>query len=566
MAALNELFRQQSSGGVFRIAPCAVVVAMATLGATQGAQAFEVDTGNPDFDIRLDTQVRYSAGWRMEKQNSAFANSPSYDSTEAFAKRGDMITNRINLLSELDVVHNQTYGFRVSGSAWRDFAYGSSPKGDSATSEYDGGQYNGYASRFHRGFSGEILDAFIFANFEDLAVPVRFKLGQHTVYWGEGIFASMHSISYSQGPLDGLKAATSPGIEAKEVFMPVNQFSGQAQLTPELSFAFQYMLDWKPTRIPAGGTYFAGADLVRADRVVAAVIPGVGPVTFPIGDDIEPDKKHGQFGVNLRWAPDWLQGTAGIYYRRFNETLPWTALRLTGGGPLPDDLHFAYPENTQLYGLSLTKAIGPVSVGSEISYRKNTALIGVPSGDFSAVGDLLGEEGPRGNTWHALVNGVYLLPKTALWEGGQLIGELVYSRLDKVTKNEALFYGEGSPGCIGLSKSDGCATKDMWLAQVNFSPEYTQAFPGVNLTLPFSVAYGIKGNGATLGGGNEGAVTWSAGVTANVREKYEFSLKYNDSYTKYKRDSNTGLVTTQNGSNAIQNNHGWLSFNFKTSF
>src|SRR6185369_5267432 len=58
------------------------------------------------------------------------------------------------------------------------------------------------------------------------------KLGKHTVYWGESFFTPFHGISYSQAPLDGLKAASSPGIEAKEVFMPIDQLSGSVQLSP----------------------------------------------------------------------------------------------------------------------------------------------------------------------------------------------------------------------------------------------------------------------------------------------------------------------------------------------
>lgn len=542
-----------------RLAPSALIT-MAC--AMQSAQAFIIDSGNPDISMRWDTQFRYNAGWRMEKPNSDFANNPGYDAIEAFADRGDMVTNRVDLLTEFDLVFKDAYGFRVSAAAWRDFAYDTTAEGGAAaTAEYDGGRYNSYARRFHRGLSGEVLDAFVFANFDYLTVPTRLKLGKHTLYWGEALYTTFHGISYSQGPLDGLKASTSPGIEAKEVFMPVNQFTGQMQLTPELSFAFQYMLDWKPTRVPAGGTYFSTDDMLRADWLEPGLIA--------FGRDVEPDDKKGQFGLALRWSPHWLQGTVGAYYRRFNETIPWGALRFDPSSPLfpfvPADVHFAYAEDTELYGLSLTKAIAGVSVGAELSYRKDAALNSDPA--FIAVGDLRGVEGARGNTWHAVVNAMYMLPNTALWTGGNLTGELVYSRLDKVTKNKELFLGEGYQACdaAGLNKSDGCATKDFWHAQISFAPEYPQVLPGVNLTLPMSIGYGISGNAATVNGGNEGAYTWSVGATAMVRDRYEFSLKYNDAHTDYKRDRATGAIS-QNGTNAVQNDHGWLSFTFKTTF
>lgn len=82
--------------------------------------------------------------------------------------------------------------------------------------------------------------------------------------------------------------------------------------------------------------------------------------------------------------------------------------------------------------------------------------------------------------------------------------------------------------------------------------------------MPVTVAYQIKGNGPALGGGNEGAVTYSIGVAGTLYSRYDFSLRYVDSYAKY-ATNNAGVVTTTNGS-AVQNDHGWLSFTFKTTF
>ena len=63
------------------------------------------------------------------------------------------------------------------------------------------------------------------------------KIGRHTNYWGEGLLFGAHAISYSQAPLDGAKAVTSPGIETKEVFLPIGQISVKAQATDNLTLA-----------------------------------------------------------------------------------------------------------------------------------------------------------------------------------------------------------------------------------------------------------------------------------------------------------------------------------------
>ena len=113
-------------------------------------------------------------------------------------------------------------------------------------------------------------------------------------------------------------------------------------------------------------------------------------------------------------------------------------------------------------------------------------------------------------------------------------------------------------------KNDGCATKDVLLLNVNFTPQWLQVYPGVDLSAPMSIGYGLYGNGATLGGGNEGAATWAIGLEANVRQKYQFGIRWNDSKAGYNTAAN-GVVTTTNG-NAVQKNHGWLAMTFKTTF
>lgn len=538
--------------------------------ATQ-AQAFQFDTGNPDIRTRLDTQVRYNLGVRAEGINNDFGNSRTYDATEHFAGKGDLVTNRLDVLSEFDLVYKDRHGFRVSGSAWRDFAYDNPEYGKTAAqglsnaevSEYTNAHYNSYADRYQKGLSGEILDAFVFTGFDFGSMSADLKLGQHTVFWGESLYTPFHGISYSQAPLDLIKAASSPGVEAKELFMPIPQLSFQASLTDTVSLGGQYLFDWKPSRLPAGGTYFGGADSLRADYVTAAIVPGFGALRFPVGDDVEPNKKHGQFGLNLRWSPEWLQGSVGLYYRKFNEVMPWSAVSVVSGGVLPDDLHLAYASDTQLYGISLAKTLGLISVGAEVSYRQDSALNSI-TGPWLATGDTRGIEGARGDTWHALVNGIYVLPKTALWDGGTLQAELVYSALDHVTKNKELFRGVGYAGCAGQDAGDGCATREVWLAQVGFTPEYPQVLPGVNLSLPMSLSYGLKGNGATLGGGNQDAMTWSVGAKANIYNIWDVALAYNDSRAKYNKGTD-GLASTTNG-NALANNHGWVSLTVKRSF
>lgn len=418
------------------------------------------------------------------------------------------------------------------------------------------------------------------------------------------MYTAVNGIAAGQGPIDTIKASTSPGSEAKELFLPIEQISAQWQLSKEISLNAQYLLDWKPFRLVPGGTYFSGG----GDGL--APCANVLPAAFASGtclaslDPITPGRNGGDYGLALHWAPDWMDnGTLGFYYRKYDEKLPWNGVQYSGLGPMTNlsnlGLRLVYARDTELFGVSLNKAVAGVSVGAEVSYRKNTALNSVAGYVIGSGGtdpntfamtvlplgvtpSYAAAEGARGDTWHALVNAIWLMPKTALWEGGTLVGEMSYQRLDKVTQNSNLFYSTdyacrkgyllGGIAAGGRNKDDGCSTKDALTMSIAFTPQWAQALPGWDLEMPTSFTYGLKGNGPTIGGGTEGAYNWSIGLTAKYGTNHTFGLAYNVSHTDYKTEVNPGsgfgavptAATSANGS--VQNSHNWLSFTYKTSF
>lgn len=529
-----------------------VFLACAAIGGS--AHAMSIDTGNPDIELRWDNTLRYNAAVRAEKINSTYYNSPGTDETEGRFGRGDMIMNRLDLVTELDLIYKGRYGFRVSGAAWRDFAYDNDAKGNPAfPSNYENGRFNSYTKRYIVGLSGELLDAFVFGSFDIGDTVLSVKAGRHNLYWGEALFSTTNSIAYSMAGVDGLKAASSPGIEAKETFMPRNQISANWMLTDDIAVAAQYAFEWDPFRIAPGGTFFSASDATRSDFSSATVNPITGVRSFlPNGRDLRPDDA-GDFGVNLRWSPPAMGGTLGFYYRKFDEKLPQAFMQVESTGRR--SVRFGYARDTQLYGVSLSGNIGTVAVAGEVSYRKDSALnsISARPGQVAAPGSTFTykqAQGARGDTVHAIVNGVWLMPRTSLWAGGTLTAEVNYSRLLDVTENRHLYNGNGY-ACTGGVKA-GCATRDAWGMNVGVTPQIPQAFPSWDLSFPVSVAYQIKGNGPTLGGGAEGATTWSVGVSGTYRSKHEFSLRFTD-YEGGRRPS-------------ISEDHAWAGFTYKTVF
>lgn len=529
-------------------------LALATLCASMSfagtSSAMEIETGSPDWSVRWDNTFRYNLQTRLEGRDSRIAGNPAYDDGDYKFDRGDITSNRLDILSELEVGWRNTHGFRVSAAGWVDQAYSDTdveqnPSLRGLPSSYDNNKYSSTTKRYYRGPSGEILDAFVYGNFDVGTMPLSMKAGQHVVFWGNSIF-TQSGIAYSQSPVDGRKGAAIPGTEVRELFLPLNQVSATLQVTDSLSVAAQYFLDWDHVRSPEGGTFLAGSDftLEGPDRTGAGL-------PFIRGNTVEPDSKRGNWGVNAKYNfIDWNATTVGLYYREFDEK---NGLWLLRNPENPLEYRAVFPEKTKLVGLSLDATLGVFAVGAELAYRKNAGL--------NTVGFSLADEGARGDTYHVVLNTLYGLTQNALWDAGTVSAELTYDHLIKVTKNKELFYGEDTANCP-LGKWSGCATDDAIGIGIRFAPQWSQVFPGVDLTVPVTYQGGLKGNTADFGGTNQGAGTYSIGTEFNIRNQWTVALTYADSTARISRNGNSYY-----GNGAWQTtDRGRLGLTVKTSF
>lgn len=562
---------------VLGINPSACAIAAVLALAAGGAQAIDIDTGSPDLQVRWDNTVRLNLARRVEQRDNKIGNSALADEGDYSFDKGDMVAKRFDLLSEFDVVYKKRFGARVSATAWYDGAYGSESRSNPnaplvSIPSYVNNQYSSTVKRLYRGGSGEIMDAFVFGGVDLGDTPVQAKLGRHTVYWGESLFlgGNLHSVAYAQNPLDLQKGFATPGTEAKELFRPLNQLSLQSQVTDTLSLAAQYMLEWEPARYPEGGTYLGPVDFVfnGPDRQFLALPAAFGGPGFAMRGKASEPKQRGEWGLAARWSPDWLDGTLGFYYRNFADKLPQTFLTSV---PLATrQYNYIYADNIELLGISLAKNIGGVSVGAEVSQRRNTPLtsqvLGVVPG-LPAPGDTAG---PRGDTMHALVNLVGTIPKTPLFDIASWGAEVQWASWSKVRSGANLFNALGFAPCNATAtapakdKWDGCVTKNYTGIALAFTPTWFQVLPGVDLSAPTTYAIGIDGNSPVTFGGNQGLGNYSIGLSADVQQKYRFDLKYIDYVGRYK--DNGSAVTATNGLTTFLKDRGFVSLTFKTTF
>ena len=553
------------------------------------AQALEVDTGNPDWAVRFDNTIKLNYAQRVESPNSKLANAWNNNDGNRNFSSGSAVSQRIDVLTEMDVVFRENMGFRVSANTWYDHAYDNVGAANSSTNQLvnsgqtvtvgpftspvyyqDPSHKSGYAQRYYNGVSSEILDAFVFGSTEvgDESL-LSAKLGSTTNYWGESVLSLTHGINYGQSGLDIAKALAVPGTEAKELFIPREQFYTSFNLNSEWTFAGQYFFGWDAALLPESGTYLGFNDGIQNgghnNYLILGTTAALGvPDGFAYaqnGHTFTPENS-GDWGLMARWAPEWLDGTMGFYYRNTSDILPnlivnpvdfvggasvglldpvCAPIGALGGnvgtcGAVAGTYNMLYVDDIDVYGLSLSKSIGGVSVGMDLNYRENmplSSVTAVVSGGLLAlaapgapgfVGGFSDDAVAKGKTFHWVVNALATFGDTPLWDSANLLTEIAGVHLVDVTKNENLY--KGASWYRGADK----ATTNTWTFAANFTPTYYQVLPGVDLTLPMSYNVGLSGQGAVQLGGNEDAGSYSVGIGADVYQQYKFDLKYVDNF------------------------------------
>jgi hypothetical protein len=590
--------------------------------AHQSAMSAEIDTGNADLSIRFDNTVKYNYARRLNEQHLGILKNANFDDGNRNFARGT-VSNRFDLLSELDLVYQKSFGLRVSGAAWNDAAYSELDNKNVATSNHQEGGANAiglsdYTRRYHQR-GGELLDAFVFYNTIVGDGSLNVKLGRHTQVWGESLLTPVHGLNYGQSSLDLIKAYTVPGTEAKELFLPRQAASMNWAPTDELSIAAQYFFKWSPARLPESGSFLGFYDYGFQ-----------GSESFNLGAlgkalklaDSEPGQK-GDFGVGVRWSPAFLDGTVGAFIRRTGDVLPQANLRLAGlplpmlggaggaaagtnvckglipGSAVAGNICLFYPAalgatskyqleyggDIDVFGVSLSKSVAGVSVGAELSYRRNMPLTSSPvllmpagtgapvvaalNGAFGTTTPLVvtaaglpqagGVSGAYGNTLHGVFNVFGITPKTPLFDAATWMAELTWNRTASVTRGAEFYKGRAS--YTGVDKIDG----DYVGLAFNTNPTWYQVFPGVDLSMPLSASVGLKGNSPIVVGGNAKAGNYSVGLSFDLYQRYKFDIKYSDFFGPLGYDANGGAFSNA-GVSPLLKDRGFIAIAFKTSF
>ncbi|WP_032698099.1 DUF1302 domain-containing protein [Pseudomonas syringae] len=512
------------------VRPLAVLTAaIAAIGSLPQASAFDIDTGDSDLRLRWDNTIKYNAAWRVKDRDSKLIGSVNQDDSDRNFDKG-LISNRLNILSEFDARY-QDFGARVSAAGWYDSVYQGHNDNDSqATVNQRSVSYDTFTeeTRSLHGGQAEVLDAFVFGKGSLGDLPSSFRLGRHSVLWGESLFFGANGIAAGQAPIDVIKATSVPNTPFKELIRPVNQFSGQIQLRSNLSVAAYYQFEWEENRIPAVGSYFSTSDAVGdgGERLIVGgpVGPNQQPLAFFRGKDITASDR-GQYGVSLRFSPEDWNTDFGLYAIRYHAKDPMIYTRANASGPnvLTGQLgeyQLVYAEGIRAYGASFSTSIGDANVAGELSVRRNTPLVSVSQNNASGFGDNDGNAlYAVGNSLHAQLSSLYSFAGNGVWDSASLAGEVAWHRRTSITKN--------------ASALDPNSERDAWGLRMSFTQNFFQVYPGVDLSVPVGVGYNPKGKSSVITKFNNGVGDKGGDLSIGVQADYLQTWKVGLNYTRY---------------------------------
>ena len=486
-----------------------------------GAQAMELDTGNPDIKVRWDNTVKYSNAFRIKDRAPELSSNPGTsnlnDGNNNFGK--GLVSNRLDLFSELDL-QGQNYGLRLSGAAWYDTVYNKATDNTSTTSNHTPASAFPAETKKVMGGDAELLDAFVWGRFDVADKPVTMRLGRHTLLWGETLFFGGNGIAGGQAPLDLVKLLSVPNSQFKEVARPTGKLSGQIQLNDAVSLGAYVGYEWEKTQLMPVGAYLSTGDTLGpgAERVNAG--PPVG--TFIKVPDLDA-RDSGQWGLQLRWNAEDIATDFGVYAINYHATGPSNNYNTISGGvfgpPRAIDYRWAYHEDIRAYGLSAAKTVGSWSLAGEASIRKNTPLastlqnVNVTTGANVGIdnkdnpGYAVGESAHLNFSWLATMGPSFISREASF------LGEIAWNQRTKVNKRE--------------DRLNPNADKSATAMRLVYAPSYRQALPGLDLTPRVGLGYtwGASSAGGAGFGVNKGG-DFNIGLSATYLGRWFASLNY----------------------------------------
>ncbi|MGJ7517617.1 DUF1302 domain-containing protein [Pseudomonas baetica] len=559
--------------------PLALAI-VALMTGSASATTFDI---NDDWSLSTKTTLSLGSSWSTQNPDKSLmtranalqaqgvqanGTSVSADDNRLNFERGDPISQVFKGLTDISL-DGQGQGAFVRFKYWYDHAYETR---NGRFKDFDDSGWDDL-SKF-KGF--EMLDAYVWKDFQVAEHPLSVKVGNQVLSWGESLLIQ-NGINVIN-PLD-ITAFNRPGVEIKEGQLPVEMVSFSFGLSDTTNLEGFYQYNWRPSVLDGCGTFFAASDAIQkgcgplylSQVLTDQQMQAAGLYAPSRGNESPSD--NGQFGFALRqMIPALNDAEAAIYFINYHSRLPYftldaknTALRGTfPGGIQPPTYAAAFPENIRLYGISLN-GVEPnsgISLAGELSYRPNMPLsINAPDVNVAVI------SGPSGSSWVQLPSGFNInngsrfdaWERKGVWQATasatqaidnvlgatrlSLFGEAGVVHIDDLGDERlgrSAAFGRsstrnGTPcntvasGVTNQYCTDkGFATDWSWGYRLRASLEYSDVLPGINLIPAVNWRHDVEGYSYDPQGPfQEGQQALGVSLTGVYMNDYSVELAYN---------------------------------------
>lgn len=488
----------------YRLIQRSISAAAVSLCFAQGAYALNFNPAD-DLQIDWDTTLTYGASWRVENRDERLVD-PTINGGVNFNQddgnrnfdRG-LISSRSSITTEVDANYRRDYGLFLRARAYYDDVYHSTNDNDSpGTSNNLSAPFNEFtaATRKRHGDEAEMLDYFVYGNFDLADKNLNLRLGSQVVSWGESVFV-VGGISTAQSPLDATQLGV-PGVELKDIFLPAEQLYAQLELNDSLSVEGYYQFEWDKTRLVGAGSYFSAADYFDEG---GELLVAPGPTLLTRGADTRADD-DGQYGIALRYLAEDLNNTEfGFYYLNYHDKLPyfdWSKAFTEGTYAL------GYTEDIKLYGVSFGTVFGDTNVSGEYSYRDGMNLLdSTPLTPMPVEADVSTVQ----------LSAIHVFGPSFLADDTTFVGEVGYNKVHGVDAEDLL-----------------AGDTDAWGFAAKVDLAYQQILPGIDMNIPIvwnhDLAGNLGGDSAILASFDKGKDVVSIGAEFTYLNNFKTDIKY----------------------------------------
>ncbi len=345
------------------------VAVLVVLGLTPAGVSHAVGFSGESYQGSIDTTLSFGAGFRLDDQDPSII--CTANGGTAFGCNSDdgnlnydkgLFSSTVKFVSDLEINHSKhDIGgfFRLRG-----FADGVAGATERTALPDD--------SEELVKSDVELLDAYVWAEFNPGGKPLMLRLGKHVLNWGESTFiqGGINAINPINVPSIRL-----PGAELREALLPVNMFSASFQASENISLDGFVQLKWDETRPDPSGSYFSINDFATsggtkvqlgfgdtsdlgsdAGSLFSTTLGALSPLAVSlvntdlasVGQTLTPDTNFigvpraadntpddgGQFGVSVGYFSERLNDTEfGFHFVNYHSRLPMiSAISGTGAG------------------------------------------------------------------------------------------------------------------------------------------------------------------------------------------------------------------------------------------